>query len=154
MYRHPPPPPPRAPKSPLKIVAIVAAAILGVLAVGGYLALHAYDASRAMKEVWTGEAGPPMTQQEVLAALAGPKKDYVGRWTTPMGSGVLQIGPDARVAYAGQRGFANGRANGRIESFTDDAFYVMTFRFSVEKPPERVGGRWVMRVRGQTWERD
>lgn len=153
MYRQPPAPPPRPKTSPLKIVAIVAAALLGVALVVGYIAMSALDGARALQELATGEGGPPMTDEEVRAALAGPKKDYVGRWTTPLGNGVLQIQADGRVGYSMQRGAARENANAKITSFTDDAFYVMTFRFAIEQPPARTGNTWKMKVRGATWER-
>lgn len=153
MYRQAPAPPPKPPTSPLKIVAIVAAALVGVALVGGYIAMSAVDATRSLQELTNGEGGPPMTAEEVRAALAGPKKDYVGRWTTLLGNGILHIQADGRVAYAMQRGSRRENANAMITSFTEDAFWVMTFRFAIEQPPTRDGKVWKMKVRGTTWER-
>ena len=153
MYRQPPAPPPKPKASALKIVAIVAAAMLGVALVVGYIGMSAIDATRTLQELANGEGGPPMTDEEIRAALAGPKKDYVGRWTTLMGNGTLQIQADGRIGYAMQRGAARENANAKITSFTDDAFYVMTLRFAIEQPPTRTGNTWKMKVRGATWER-
>jgi hypothetical protein len=154
MYRQPPAPAPKPPTRPLRIVAIVAAVVVGVLVVGGFIVVSAIDTKSALQELATSEGGPPMTEEEVLAALSGPKKDFVGRWSTVTGDGVLHIQADGRVGYSMKRGLARENANARISSFTDDAFYVMTFRFPIESPPRRVGGKWVMKVRGHTWERD
>jgi hypothetical protein len=155
MYRQPPPAPMKPPTSRLRIAAIAGAAIVGALLVIGYIAMTALDAKRTLTDVWSGEGGPPMTEEEVRAALAGPKKDFVGQWSSGLlGEGMLVIQADGRVGYALKRGSSHERANGSISSFTDDAFYVMTFRFEIEEPPRRVGSKWVMRVRGRSWERN
>jgi hypothetical protein len=132
---------------------VIAVIVLSVLAVVGVGVFSAVRMVGTMKEVLgTSDAGPPMSDAEISALLAGPKRDFVGEWKSPTGS--LVIRPDGRAGYAMRVGFANESANGRIVVFRDDAFYIMSFRFSIDEPPHRDGARWKMRVRGNYFERD
>lgn len=128
----------------------VAGAILVLGGVAFMVFISVRQARRTMSELG---AEPPvrMGPEKVAELLAGPKKDFVGRWSSVAGG--LQIEASGRASYGSKIGFTRESANGAIPYFGDDAFFIGSFRFAIETPPHRDGSAWKMRVRGQNFER-
>lgn len=91
-------PPGQAPKKGMSTLAIV-------LIIGGVVLVLGIGTCAA-GAVWLGHKAKEVTENladgglilvsppEVVAELAGPKKDYVGTWTSESGKSTLDINPD------------------------------------------------------------
>lgn len=100
MYRQPPPADPPKKTSPGRIVAMVGGALVLALLLVASAVYKIVDTKRALDDGFIAEAGPPMTDAEIRAALAGPKKDFVGHWSSVSGNAVLYIEADGRLSYS------------------------------------------------------
>lgn len=122
--------------------------------VGGVLWLGK-KAEKALAEATDGGGLVISSPADVTAALAGPKKAYVGTWRSKKGS-VLEIDATGQMSFAKHEGGTNSTTNAPIAAFAGDDFKVRVFvevTFHVARPPHQVGDHWEMTVDGIEFER-
>jgi hypothetical protein len=91
----------------------------------------------------------------VTAALAGPKKDYIGSWTSKRGS-ALNIDSAGHMHYLKAEGGSNEKLDVSIGAFVGDDIEVhvlVKVTVHVTKPPHKKGSMWEMTADGIDFER-
>ena len=157
--QQPPPysPPQKQGPSTTKIVLLVGGGLLVVLL--GTCGVAAFRGYSAYREVVTelSEGGiPDASPADVIADLAGPKKDYVGEWTSPSGKSTLHVAANGEVDFHGHEKTMDEHVEGPIAGFTgNDMDFKLGIRFTlkVKTPPHFVGGNMEMVVNDITFER-
>ena len=97
-------------------------------------------------------AAPP----DVLSALSGPKRDYVGVWKSEAGS-TLSIDPSGNVLLDTREGGSSKRLQAPIAAFSGNDIQMrafVTITIAVSEPPRQVGGTWQMVADGVRYARD
>lgn len=152
-------PPRKKPLSALSIVLIVlgAMALLCAGAIGAGAFWVKGRAEQFLREA--GDGGFAMIAQapdEVRAALAGEKRDYVGVWSSDRGSR-LEIREDGALSIRkAERAGSSTQFSLPIAAFSGDDIVcraMVTLNIKVSQPPSRVGGRWEMVAEGITFHR-
>ena len=139
----------------LIVIGVIAVIGLGTCAVGVFFVQR--EATKMVADINDGGmvlVSPPA----VTAALAGPKKDYVGAWKSKSKKSTLEIGADGTVdSQKDEDGDGTKESvNVPISQFIGDDFEVkpfITIRFHVTTPPHAVGSGFEMVVDGVTYER-
>jgi hypothetical protein len=157
------PPGQQQPKKGIGALGIVLI-VLGLLFVGalgtcvaGYYWVKG-KAESVVKEL--GEGGAKLVlvaPEEVKAALAGDKKDYVGHWTSKKGS-ALTIDTAGNLLWAKDEDGdgIKDTLQAPIAAFAGDDMQCqafLTFTVHVTAPPKLEGGKWRMVVDGIEMER-
>ena len=94
---------------------------------------------------------------EVVADLAGPKKDYVGSWVSASGKSTLDILSDGTLKLVQDEKGGKETLTAPIAAFVGNDMELrvgLTFEIAVSQPPHRVGDRFEMVARGITFHRD
>ena len=132
---------------------LIVLAVIGTLAVIGIgtCTVGAFFLAREVK-TQMGDGGSMVltAPPEVVAELAGKKKDYVGSWSSARGSS-LDIRPDGTLTLAKREGGSTTNVNGPIAAFRGDdmelkVFVTIPVRVSVA--PHLVGAEWQMTAEG------
>jgi len=154
-------PPANAPKkglSTLAIVLIVGAVVL-VLGLGTcaaaavWLGHKAKEVTENIKDGGLVLASPP----EVVAELAGSKKDYVGSWTSVSGKSTLDIQPDGAMKLVQDERGTKETLAAPIAAFVGNDIEIrfgIAFKVPISEPPHRAGAGWEMTARGITFRRN
>jgi hypothetical protein len=147
-------PPPKKGMGALGIVLI----ILGVLfvlglgtCIGGY-----FWVKGKVSELVEGGAIDLTSPPAVTAALAGPKKDYIGNWKAKSGSSSLDIDSSGQMHYQKSRSGNNENINAPIGAFVGDDIEVhmlVKLTIRVTKAPNKKGAKWEMTADGIDFER-
>lgn len=139
-------------------VVLIVAGILLVLALGTCTAgaiWVGHKAKEVKENIADGGlvlASPP----EVTAELEGPKKDYVGAWTSASGRSQLDIKADGSLALVQNEHGATEKLTAPIAAFAGNDIELrvgLTFKIDVSVPPHRVGDRFEMTARGIAFHR-
>lgn len=144
--------------SPLAIAGIVIAVVvvlgLATCGIGGYYA--GKELGQVKRNIADG--GLVMTPpQEVVAALEGDKKDYVGAWTSKSGHSTLTIQKNGMLTSDRAETQTKTHLEGPIAEFAGNDIVLkmgIEFRYKVTTPPHAVGAKWEMTADGITWERE
>lgn len=141
-----------------QVVLIIVGGLLFMgLSTCGVLAYRGYSEYR---EVATelAEGGGPLKSSppEVVAELAGAKKDYVGSWKSPSGKSTLEIRPDGGVIFVAHEKAEQERIEGPIGAFHGkdmDVVALLHFTLKVKTLPHTVGDDLEMVVNDITFVR-
>lgn len=152
---------PQAPKKGMStttivliVVGVLLVLVLGTCAAGAVWVGH--KAKEIEKNIADGGlvlASPP----EVVADLAGPKKDYVGAWTSESGKSTLVIQADGNFNMVLAEDGSTEKINMAIAAFTGNDFEAragLTFKVAVSEPPHQSRGHWEMTARKIHFHRD
>jgi hypothetical protein len=153
--------PPAAPKKGMStltivliIVGVVAVLGIGTCAAGAvWLGNRAKEVSQGLADGGLVLASPPA----VVAELAGPKKDYVGSWTSVSGKSTLDIEPDGTMKLVQDENGTKETLTAPIGAFAGNDMEIrfgFTIKVNVSEPPHRAGAGWEMTVRNVTFRRD
>lgn len=160
MNPYPPAPPPGRGGASLGngvviLIAVVAVFVLGTCVTGYLLLRRGVDELKAA----VGDGGITLASPaEVTAALAGPKKAYVGHWTSAKGS-TLDIRRDGAMKFEKDEDGdgVKEKIDAPIAAFAGADFQVklvVTLTMHVSTPPHRVGDEWRMTVDDVALSRD
>jgi hypothetical protein len=150
----PPGPPPKKGIGTLGIVLIVIG-IVAVVGIGACVGIAFWVKGKAegiAAEVADGGALIAVSPPDVKAALAGPKKAYVGHWKSKKGS-TLAIDADGNMDFEkdedgdGQK----EKIDAPIAAFVGNDMQVkifVTLTVKVSDPPSNSSGTWKMRADG------
>jgi hypothetical protein len=104
----------------------------------------------------------PISSPEIIAALRGPKRGYVGAWVQSDADGApayLDIGPRGGIRYRYESTappYRKERIEGLVARFVGNDIEVSGASpglIVVSDPPQRSGDRWQMRAMKKTFER-
>ena len=145
---------PQAPKKGMSTTSIVLI-VVGLLVVFGLgtCGLGAIWVGHKAKEFKEGIADGGLilsSPPEVVAALAGPKKDYVGAWTSESGKSTLTIQADGNFSLVQAEDGSTEKINMAIAAFEGNDFEAragLTFKVAVSEPPHQAHSRWEMTAR-------
>jgi hypothetical protein len=134
----------------LKTVLIVLCVLL-VLGFGACVGTCMYVKSAATDMVQSMQDGGMVltSPEEVQTALAGPKKDYVGDWTSPAGS-TLSISSNGQFNFEQKETGKKRNISAPIGAFEGDNIVVKLIAkiTYVVTPPKKVGSEYVIVVDG------
>ena len=94
---------------------------------------------------------------EVVTDLAGPKKDYVGSWTSASGKSTLDISPDGSLKLVQDERGTKETLTAPIAAFLGNDIEIrvgLKFELKVSEPPHRAIDHWEMTARGITFRRN
>jgi hypothetical protein len=150
-----------APKKGLSTLAIVliiggVLLVLGIGTCGAGAVWLGHKAKEVKENIADGGlvlASPP----EVVAELAGPKKEYVGSWTSVSGKSTLDIQADGAMKLVQDERGTKETLTAPIAAFVGNDIEIrfgITFKVNVAEPPHRVGAGFEMNARGITFRRN
>lgn len=146
-----------APKKGASVLTIVLAVIGAVALLGfGTCVAGAFWVSNKAKEAMEGGGFTLTSPPEVVSALAGPKKDYVGLWMSERGSR-LALDERGRVAFVKAEGGMNESFNAPVAAFNGNDIELHLFvkvTIPVTEPPHLVDGKWRMTAKGIVFFRE
>lgn len=153
--------PQQAPKKGMSTLAIVLiiAGVLLVLGIGtcGAGALWLGHQVKEVKESIADGGLVLVSPAEVVTDLAGPKKDYVGSWTSASGKSTLDIQPDGSLKLVQDERGTKETLTAPIAAFAGNDIEIrvgLKFELKVSEPPHRVGDHLEMIARGITFRRN
>jgi hypothetical protein len=144
-------------------IALIVIAVLFVVGGASCVGCYYYAKSKVTElgdSIADGGAMTLVAPKEVVDALAGPKKDYVGDWSAKDGS-TLEIDAAGNLEME-LKGAGTGASSGSsktkmaIASFVGDDFTVklfMSITYKVSKPPTKTADGYEMTVNGKTYTR-
>ena len=152
-YPQAPAPPPKRGIGTLGIVFIVLGVVL-VLGVGTCVGGILWVKGKVSDLVDGGslDLEAPLA---VTSALAGPKKDFVGSWTSKKGS-VLDIDSSGRLRLQKAEGGGSTKLEAPIGAFVGDDIelhLIVKVTIRVTRPPHKKGSTWEMTADGIDFER-
>lgn len=151
---------PQQPKKGMSTLAIVLI-VLGVLLVLflGTCAAGALWFTHEVKEVEKnlGEGGLVLASPpDVISALGGAKKDYVGAWTSKSGRSTMTIAPNGEIHLKLNEGESKEEITAPIAAFIGDDIDIkvgLELRIKVTSAPHQSGSKWAMTAKNIDWER-
>ena len=93
----------------------------------------------------------------VVAELAGPKKDYVGSWSTASGKSTLDIKDDGSLKLVQDEKGSKETLSAPIAAFVGNDMEIrvgLVIKLEVTEPPHQANGHWEMTVRGMKLSRN
>jgi len=149
---------PKKGMSTLTIVLIIGGVLL-VLGIGtcGAAAVWLGHKAKEVKENIADGGLVLVAPAEVVADLAGPKKDYVGSWTSASGKSTLDIQSDGSLKLVQDERGTKETLTAPIAAFVGNDIEIrlgLTFKLNVTEPPHRQNDRWEVVVRGITFRRN
>ncbi len=144
--------------SPLAIGLIIGGVLL--VLIGGTCAAGAIWVGHKAKEVGQSIADGGLVMvapAEVVAELAGAKKDYVGSWTSASGKSTLDIQSDGSLKLVQDERGTKETLTAPIAAFVGNDIELrmgLVFKIDVSVTPHRVGDRFEMTARGIKFSRN
>lgn len=143
--------------STLSIVLIISGILL-VLVVGtcGAGAVWLGHKAKEVKENIADGGLVLVAPTEVVTALAGPKKDYVGAWTSASGKSTLDIGPEGTLKLVQDDRGMKETLTAPIAAFVGNDMEIrfgITIKVDVSEPPHPTSNGFEMVARGITFRR-
>lgn len=135
-------------------VGVLSAAVLGTCAAGAVWVGHK---AKEVKQNIADGGLVLVAPAEVVAELAGPKKDYVGPWVSASGKSTLDILADGTLKLVQDENGGKEELTAPIAAFVGNDMELrlgLTFKIAVSQPPHRKGERFEMVARGITFHRD
>jgi len=146
-----------APKKGASVLTIVLAIIGAVALLGfGTCVAGAFWVSNKAKAALEGGGFTRESPPEVVTALAGPKKDYVGLWVSERGSR-LALDERGRLAFVKAEGGMNESFRAPVAAFKGNDIELhlfVTVTIAVTEPPHQVDGKWRMTAKGIVFYRE
>ena len=128
----------------LLIVFGVIALLFGGTCIGGYFFLK--QKVKAIGDDIADGGLVLVSPPEVREALAGPKKDYVGSWSSQHGS-TLVIAPDGNMKFDKTESSTTEKYDLPISGFHGDDILIkplVSMTIHVTEAPHQVDGKWQM----------
>ena len=137
--------------------------------IGGGIALVLVLGTCGAGAVWLGHKAKEVKESiadgglvlvappEVVAALAGPKKDYIGTWTSESGKSSLAIQADGAMKWDQDERGTKETITAPIAAFTGndiELHFGLIVKIEVSEPPHQTGGRWEMTARKIRFHRE
>jgi hypothetical protein len=144
------------PKKGMSTLAIVLIVLVVLLVLGAGTCIAGLYWAKGKVEQSIGEGGLVLqSPPDVRAALAGPKKDYVGSWRSKRGS-TLVIDSLGNLALETDEGSTKEKLNAPIAAFKGDDMEIhalVTIPIRVSSPPKCGADTCEMTAKGIKFER-
>ena len=157
-YQQPPPSRREAKWTPLKIGLVIGGMMLfSIITTCGVAAYRGYSTYKEVSQN-LGEGGFAISSPpEVVAELNGPKKDYIGMWTSATNNSSLQILENGHMVYHRHESSKSEDITAPIAKFSGndiECHFGVKIFVTVKTPPHKVDGdKFEMVVDGITMTR-